>query len=720
MRGWIVDCYADPAQDAMVTWLRTNSGVERLEDRRFRPAFYVWAPRHRLADLKTSLLMLGTAEVSEERRRIWLGEREREVLRVVPSTYDQLTPLARTVDRWGLYRDYKLFNVDFRMEHRYFMAHDLFPMGLLEYDGRFRHLDTPYRLDYALPDLRVCRLDLKVEARQRIPTMEDRLLSAQLNDTVLEGDETAVLEDLDRTLRRMDPDVVVTDGGDAFYLDYLRARSELYGVPVELGWDQGMRQAKGKSYFTYGRIVYKAPAHKLRGRIHIDSAGSFMFDESGLHGVIDLSRLSRIPVQEMSRLSPGTAISSMQVNEALRMGTLVLWKKNLPEDFKTAGDLLVSDRGGFIYEPKVGLHENVSEVDFASLYPSIMVVHNISPETLRCGCCPDSRRIVPEIGYPICEKREGLLPRVLRPIIKRRLALKRLAKEGGRHAEAYKARAKALKWVLVTCFGYTGYRNARFGRIECHEAINAYGREIMLQTAEMAEARGFRILHGIVDSLWLEGGGDGAAFCSDVSRRIGIPLQLEGVYRWIVFLPNVSTGVGALNRYYGLFSDGEMKLRGIAVRRGDTTGLVKRLQGELLEGMARCVDGKEFLENIPTVLGTTRRLVEEIRSGTVPLEQLVITKRVSREVEEYSDRKNESLDALKQLKAAGFRVPPGEMIEYVVLAKDRRTRPAQFLDGDEAYDEGKYVDLVLRATSELLAPFGYDLERMRAEVARPG
>ncbi len=59
------------------------------------------------------------------------------------------------------------------------------------------------------------------------------------------------------------------------------------------------------------------------------------------------------------------------------------------------------------------------------------------------------------------------------------------------------------------------------------------------------------------------------------------------------------------------------------------------------------------------------------------------------------------------------------MIEYVVLADDRRAKPAQFLDGDEAYDEGKYVDLVLRATSELLAPFGYDLERMRAEVARP-
>jgi DNA polymerase elongation subunit (family B) len=134
--------------------------------------------------------------------------------------------------------------------------------------------------------------------------------------------------------------------------------------------------------------------------------------------------------------------------------------------------------------------------------------------------------------------------------------------------------------------------------------------------------------------------------------------------------------------------------------------------------MASCVDGREFLENVPNALATMRRYVEEVRSGAVPLEQLVITKRVSREVEEYTERRNESLDALKQLKAAGFRVPPGEMIEYVVLAHDRRAKPAQFLDGDETYDEGKYVDLVLRATSELLAPFGYDLERMRAEVAR--
>ncbi|MCE5296398.1 MAG: hypothetical protein LLG16_04755 [Euryarchaeota archaeon] len=713
MRGWIIDCYPDNTDDSMVIWLRTRSGTERIVERNFRPAFYAWAPRDKEDDLRSALRIAGI-ESTEERRRTWLGEKERKVLRIVPPSYHELMTMARSIDRWGLYRDYKLFNVDLRMDLRYYMSHGLFPMGLLEYDGRYRHLDTPWRLDYPLPDLRISELKVDVRAANRIPTLEDPIAGVTLGEERIEGDEAGVLDRLVKCARSSDPDVIVSDGGDGFYMDYLAHRASLYGMKLELGRDAGLRQAKGKSYFTYGRIVYKAPAHKMRGRVHIDSAGSFMYDESGLSGIIDLSRLSKMSLQEMSRNSPGTAISSMQVNEALRQGTLVLWKKNLPEDFKTAGDLLVSDRGGFIYEPKVGIHDGVTEVDFASLYPSIMVVHNISPETLKCDCCPDSRRIAPGIDYRICEKREGLLPIVLRPIIKRRLALKRLAKEGGRRAAAYSQMAKALKWVLVTCFGYTGYRNARFGRIECHEAINAYGREIMVQTSEMAEARGFGILHGIVDSLWLEGEGDAAAFCSDVSRRIGIPLALEGRYKWIVFLPNVTTGVGALNRYYGAFESGEMKLRGIAFRKGDTPELVKEMQKEMLDRMSRCEDSVEFRERIPEFLEVPETYISSLRSGAVPLSKLIVTRRVSKDVEEYAPRRSESLDALKALKSAGFSVPPGEMIEYVVLADGRRAKPAKFLDGDEAYDDARYADLVRRAASELLSPFGYDIEKMRS------
>jgi DNA polymerase elongation subunit (family B) len=354
----------------------------------------------------------------------------------------------------------------------------------------------------------------------------------------------------------------------------------------------------------------------------------------------------------------------------------------------------------------------VAEFDFASLYPSIMVVHNISPETLECGCCPDSRLIVPEIGYRICEKGPGLLPRVLEPIVRRRIALKKLSKGGSRHAKIYDSRAKALKWVLVTCFGYTGYRNARFGRIECHEAINAYGREILLRTSALAEQRGFRVLHGIVDSLWLQGDGDTAAFATDVKRIEKIPLVLDGIYNWIVFLPNITTGVGALNRYYGVFESGEVKIRGIALRKHDTTTIVRELQQAMLDRLAKCKDSKEFKEAIPEVLDIVGEYVETLRSGSVPLDKLVIRKSVSKELEEYTQH-NESFEALQQMKRNGFSVPPGEAIEYVVLGGEERVKVAKFLNGDEAYDPEKYVELSLRAASELLVPFGYDIATMR-------
>jgi DNA polymerase elongation subunit (family B) len=64
-----------------------------------------------------------------------------------------------------------------------------------------------------------------------------------------------------------------------------------------------------------------------------------------------------------------------------------------------------------------------------------------------------------------------------------------------------------LKWMLVTCFGYTGYRNAKFGRIEVHEKITSHAREILLQAKACAETLGFDVLHGIVDCIWVRGSG---------------------------------------------------------------------------------------------------------------------------------------------------------------------------------------------------------------------
>jgi len=219
-------------------------------------------------------------------------------------------------------------------------------------------------------------------------------------------------------------------------------------------------------------------------------------DSMFLSILIDLSRITGIPVQELSRVSPGSAVTALQVSQAQRDGVLVPWKRNLAENWKTALELLIADRGALVIEPKVGLHENAAELDFASLFPNIMVTKNISPETVLCGCCRDSKTRVPFTGYNICEKQIGLIPRVLKPLIERRMAYKKRIIEFPERAEEYEMKQNILKWLLVTSFGYMGYNKARFGRIECHESITAYGREMLLRTIDMAEEMGFESFTG--------------------------------------------------------------------------------------------------------------------------------------------------------------------------------------------------------------------------------
>lgn len=144
--------------------------------------------------------------------------------------------------------------------------------------------------------------------------------------------------------------------------------------------------------------------------------------------------------------------------------------------------------------------------------------------------------------------------------------------------EIYDRRQGALKWVLVTCFGYLGYRNARFGKIDSHIAVCAFARDTLLRTAHIAERRGFENMHGIIDCLWLRKQGaveeDYLELCREIEEDTGLPIGLEGVYRWIVFLPSrVNRNIPVLNQYFGVFRNGEIKMKGIETCRSDTPSL---------------------------------------------------------------------------------------------------------------------------------------------------
>jgi DNA polymerase elongation subunit (family B) len=318
-----------------------------------------------------------------------------------------------------------------------------------------------------------------------------------------------------------------------------------------------------------------------------------------------------------------------------------------------------------------------------------------------CTCGDDE--IVPEIGYRICRRRVGVIPQVLAPLIERRMALKR---------EGEGRRANALKWLLVTSFGYTGYRNAKLGRIEAHEAINAYGREYLLRSAEIAASMGFRVIHGIVDSLWVTGPGDVQELAQTISREIGIPMAIEGTFRWMVFLP-ARHGGGALNRFYGVRDNGGLKVRGLALRRRDTPPLVAETQMNALRLLASARDEPSFLELIPGVLDIYRDALERLQTGDVQQEELVIRRLISRRIHEY--RRDTHL--LAAMRTAGS-LHPGQVVEYIVV----RSRPPQVAlpPSDCRYDVSFYADLLVRSAEELLRPFGWTVEKIGLTLCRSG
>ncbi|MGA7922944.1 MAG: DNA polymerase domain-containing protein, partial [Thermoplasmata archaeon] len=561
-QGWLLDITDARDGRGVVLWLK-SARTGRVEPRResFRPPFWVDGPRELLHEVAKELAVHpDVAEVTWRTARPSLFDhRHRRLLAVTAERNTRRRTLAGQVDARGNYHALTLYDVDLGAPQLFHLTHDLYPFAPVTITSETVTANEPAEtIDYAAPPLTTAKLSVELDGytRGRIPPLDGRIRVIRVGGARLEGGERDLLEELPRELARQDPDVLLTDGGDAFDLPWLYRRAQALGLSERtfyLGREPVSFQAArpARSFETYGRVLHVAATFPLAGRFHVDGDNSFLFDDARLDGLVEAARLARLSLQTVVRQSPGTCFTAMEMAHALADGVHIPWKKNRPEEFKSARQLVAADRGGVIFVPPVGIFDRVDEFDFASLYPHIMVRRNLSTETLNCRCCPESPHVAPGLGYRSCVKRVGLIPRTLSPLLTRRLAYKRRLKEAGlspRERARLTHRVKMLKWVLVTAFGYQGYRNARFGRIECHEAINAYARELLARLLPAAEAAGYRVLHGLVDSLWLvpvgPGEPDAEAFAVRMSERFDLPLGYEGRYRWIVFLPAVTHGLG--------------------------------------------------------------------------------------------------------------------------------------------------------------------------------
>jgi DNA polymerase, archaea type len=280
--------------------------------------------------------------------------------------------------------------------------------------------------------------------------------------------------------------------------------------------------------------------------------------------------------------------------------------------------------------------------------------------------------------------------------------------------KVYDARQNSLKWILVTSFGYLGYSNSKFGRIDAHIATCAFDRQIFMQAARIAERLGFTVLHGIVDSIWVKKHSsteaDYSALKAAIEKETGFEISFEGVYKWVAFVHSKGKEqVPVPNRYFGVFSDGKMKIRGIGQRRHDTPKFFSRCEAEVLKIMACGNTATEVLERMPAVRETFQRQVRALKEKKVPLADLVFTKRLSKESDEYRVNTAET-SALRQLVEEGGHLHAGEILQYVITDYYKngvkRAVPIQLIDEKTDYDARRYAELLTEMINSIIEPFG--------------
>jgi DNA polymerase-2 len=823
--GWLFDAY--PLADKMIFWIKqkkknndaSSSYTIRLEDN-WTHSIYVAA--NDKSDLKSILLeskeneniqsLIKDHEFVLRYERI-IDTTKSDVLKLTLLDSTKASTIARRIERLGggKFGKYRLYNVDIQPAQSYFYERDIFPLALSEIrldgygdggsdgsdgsDSTVKGKENPIKrweiredsiwsTDYETPNFKTVDIEVNLQKESKLPKYSDRINSISIKHAsesfeIESKSEADVIKEFVVEISKIDPDFIFTEDGDSFTFPYLIHRAEQNNIQQNLILSREKipltRPASdGISYFSYGRVYFKPTTIKLYGRIHFDISNSFILNDSGLHGLYEIARVCRMSLHTTARASIGKCLSSLQCYYATRKGILIPWKPFIAEHFKYLSELFIADRGGFIFEPKIGVHEQVAEFDFESLYPNIMQKYNLSAETIRCSCCCNdticSKPRVPELYYHICQRRIGIVPTSLKILLNKRAKYKELrnntesSNSSGRNNSElnaiYDARYSILKWVLVTSFGYLGFNNAKFGRVDAHIAVCAFDRQVVLQTAKIAERHGFRVLHGIVDSIWVKkneememeesyscdvivekgkrddgnetevdekkklkenhNNADYLQLEKAIEQQTGFKVSFEGIYKWIAFVSSKQNDILPVpNRYFGTFEDeNKLKIRGIEARRHDTPPFFSKFQNEILEIITSGNTINEVIALIPKVRDIFQRYVRILKERKVPLEQLIFTKRLSKDYSEYQIKRNTvESSAINLLANERKSLKAGELLRYIITdfyqkSSTIRAVSIELIDmqnSNTTYDIRRYIELLAETCNSITEPFGYTL-----------
>jgi len=381
-------------------------------------------------------------------------------------------------------------------------------------------------------------------------------------------------------------------------------------------------------------------------------------------------------------------------------------------------------KGAIVIEPRKGIHSDILVFDFRSLYPSIIVTHNISPETLDCRHkkCLEKNR-VPESNSCFCTEKRGFIPKHLEFLIETRKKIKekmKRLKEGTEEWKQVDNEQYALKIIANATYGYFGYFGSKWYCRECGSAAASFGRFYINKILEEAKQFGFEIIYGDTDSLFVVLRDSSPKkekiikkaekFVAKMNKKLPgiIELEFRDLYEGGIFVARHGEEKGAKKRYALIDYKGNIEIRGFETVRRDWCELSKRIQRDVLTTILKERNPQKAVQMV-------RDVIEKLKGGKVPLEDLTIYEQITRPLAAYKAI-GPHVKAAQRAMARGRPVGEGMIMNFVIIkgkgSISDRAEPAEDVKPNQ-YDPEYYIGhQVLPASMRVLKALGYTEEEV--------
>ncbi|MCI5737609.1 DNA-directed DNA polymerase [Methanobrevibacter ruminantium] len=393
--------------------------------------------------------------------------------------------------------------------------------------------------------------------------------------------EKEMIESFIKTVKENNIDIIIGYNSDVFDFPYLKDRAKIWGIDLDLGVDgssikfirRGYNNAatfKGllhvdlylvmRRYMSLDRYTLERVYFEFFGEEKIDVPGDRIYefwDNGGkelknlfkysLDDVVstlkiaqetlplnlELTRIVGQPFVDVTRMATGQQAEWYLVRKAYEVDEVVPNKPNMTmKNIKERG----SNSGGYVKEPEIGLHENLVQFDFKSLYPTLIISKNISPDVLVNGnssynakfedfedyeTCYDEidsikedemssaiddeeYYISPEHFFKFKKEPQGFIPSALEDILNERFAVKNRMKatDDPILRKGLDVQQQALKRLANTMYGVYGFLRFRWYSFECAQSITAWGRQHIKKAMKEAEDYGFKAIYADTDGFY--------------------------------------------------------------------------------------------------------------------------------------------------------------------------------------------------------------------------